>query len=89
MDTGLLAELCADIGVPAEVCEDIRNAETARYASERVEALGLVLEFHQALAERVVQTLMGRYPGKFRLTVLVCDFEGRKLAEADSGAAGI
>jgi cobalt-precorrin-5B (C1)-methyltransferase len=84
VDTGLLAELCADIGVPAEVCEDIRNAETARYASERVEALGLVLEFHQALAERVVQTLMGRYPGKFRLTVLVCDFEGRKLAEAGS-----
>jgi cobalt-precorrin-5B (C1)-methyltransferase len=82
VDTGLLADLCAGIGVPAEVCSDIRHAETARYASERVEALGLVLEFHQALAERVVQTVLGRYPGKFRLTVLVCDFDGRKLAEA-------
>lgn len=82
VDTGLLADLCAGIGVPPEVCKDIRNAETARYASERVEALGLVLEFHQALAEKVVQTVLGRYPGRFRLTVLVCDFEGRKLAEA-------
>ena len=82
VDTGLLADLCAGIGVPPEVCEDIRNAETARYASERVEALGLVLAFHQALAEKVVQTVLGRYPGRFRLTVLVCDFDGRKLAEA-------
>jgi len=84
VDTGLLADLCAGIGVPPEVCEDIRNAETARYASERVEALGLVFEFHQALAERVVATLMGRYPSQFKLTVLVCDFDGRKLAEAVS-----
>lgn len=82
VDTDLLADLCAGIGVPAEVCADIRKAETARYASERVEALGLVLEFHQALAEKVVQTLTSRYPAKFQLTVLVCDFDGRKLAEA-------
>ncbi|WKB53577.1 cobalt-precorrin-5B (C(1))-methyltransferase [Eleftheria terrae] len=84
VDTALLAELCAGIGVPPEVCEDIRNAETARYASERVQALGLVHEFHQALAERVVATVAGRYPGQFQLTVLVCDFDGRKLAEASS-----
>ncbi|MBB4843808.1 cobalt-precorrin-5B (C1)-methyltransferase [Paucibacter oligotrophus] len=84
VDTGLLADLCAGIGVPPEVCDDIRKAETARYASERVEALGLVLAFHQALAEKVVSTVMGRYPEKFKLTVLVCDFDGRKLAEANS-----
>jgi len=84
VDTGLLADLCAGIGVPPDVCADIRNAETARYASERVESLGLVLEFHQALAEKVVQTVTGRYPGQFNLKVLVCDFDGRKLAEATS-----
>lgn len=82
VDTGLLADLCAGIGVPPEVCEDIRNAETARYASERVETLGLTAAFHQALAERVVRTVKGRYPDQFHLTVLVCDFDGRKLAEA-------
>ena len=84
VDTGLLADLCAGIGVPADVCNDIRNAETARYASERVEALGLVHAFHQALAERVVSTVIGRYPDKFHLQVLVCDFDGRKLAQAQS-----
>lgn len=34
----------------------------------------------------VVRTLMApdRYGGKFRLQVLVCDFDGQKMAEADS-----
>ena len=82
VDTGLLADLCAGIGVPADVCADIRAAETARYASERVAALGLVGEFHEALARRVWRTVTERYPHKFQLKVLVCDFDGRKLAEA-------
>jgi cobalt-precorrin-5B (C1)-methyltransferase len=82
VDTGLLADLCAGLGVPPAVCDDIRNAETARYASERMEALGLVHAFHQALAQRVVRTLTERYPDQFELQVLVCDFDGRKLAEA-------
>jgi len=82
VDTGLLADLCAGIGVPADVCADIRAAETARYASERVAELGLVAEFHAALAQRVWRTVTERYPGKFQLKVLVCDFDGRKLAEA-------
>lgn len=86
VNTGLLAELAERIGVPAEVCEDIRNAETARYASERMEELGLMDAFHHALAEKVIETLGGRYPGLFSLKVLVCDFEGNKIAEADGNA---
>jgi cobalt-precorrin-5B (C1)-methyltransferase len=82
VDTGLLAELAASIGVSNDVCNDIRNAETARYASERMEQLGLIREFHTSLAERVVQTICTRYPDKFTLHVLVCDFDGRKIAEA-------
>lgn len=82
VDTALLAELATEIGVPAAVCEDIRLAETARYAAERMAELGLVDAFHHALARRVVQTLAARYPGKFTLKVLVCDFEGNKIAEA-------
>jgi len=39
----LLAELAAGIGVPDDVCDDIRAAETARYAGERIEALGRAL----------------------------------------------
>jgi cobalt-precorrin-5B (C1)-methyltransferase len=47
-----------------------------------MEELNLIDEFHQALCEKVIETLRGRYPDQFNLRVLVCDFEGVKLAEA-------
>lgn len=81
VDTGLLAELAAGAGAPAEVCEDIRRSETARYASERMEELGLVTAFYEALGRHAIRTLAERYPGRFGLRILMCDFEGRKLAE--------
>lgn len=83
VDTGLLAELAREVGAPEQVCEDIRQAETARYAAERMAELGLDDAFHHALARRVVQTLAARYPRKFTLKVLVCDFDGHKIAEAE------
>ena len=86
VDTGLLAELACDSGAPPDVCEDIRQAETARYAAERMAELGLVDAFHHALARRVIDTLAGRYPRRFTLKVLVCDFEGNKIAEAEGNA---
>lgn len=81
VNTGLLAELATGIGVAEDVCEDIRQAATARYAGERMEELGLIAEFYQALGQKVIDTLAGRYPGQFDIKVLVCDFEGQKLAE--------
>ena len=82
MKNCLLAELAASVGAPPEVCEAIRGNETARYAGERMDALGLGTAFHTALAQRVIQTLRTRYPDQFELKVLVCDFDGRKIAEA-------
>jgi len=82
VDTGLLADIAASLGAPEDVCDDIRNNETARYAGERMDALGLGPAFHTALAQRVIQTLRARYPDQFDLKVLVCDFDGRKIAEA-------
>jgi cobalt-precorrin-5B (C1)-methyltransferase len=82
VNTGLLADLAAELGAPPEVCDDIRQAKTARYAGERMDALGLSQAFHTALAQRVVQTLRERYPDQFELKVLVCDFDGRKIAES-------
>jgi len=82
VDTGLLAELAAEIGAPPEVCAEIRAAETARFAAERMEALGLIAEFHRALAMKVWRTVTERYAGRFELSVLVCDFDGRKIGEA-------
>ncbi len=86
VDTGLLAELAAGIGAPPEECAAIAANVTARFAAERMEALGLLNEFHTALARKVVSTLTApdRYGDKFDLHVLVCDFDGRKMAEARS-----
>ena len=88
VDTDLLADIAAGIGVPADVCEAIRQAETARYASERIEELGLINAFLHQLGKRVIHTLSSRYPGKFTLRVLICDFEGNKLAEVVEEDAG-
>ncbi|MCA0176497.1 MAG: cobalt-precorrin-5B (C(1))-methyltransferase [Proteobacteria bacterium] len=86
VDTGLLAELAAGIGAPAEECAAIAAAETARFAAERMQALGLLPQFHTALARQVVRTLTAadRYADRFHLHVLVCDFDGHKIAEASS-----
>lgn len=81
VDTGLLAELAAEMGVPAGICAEIAANVTARFAAEQMEALGLVDAFHHALARKVISTLKGRYPHQFSLKVLVCDFDGNKLAE--------
>ena len=79
VDRGLLATVARECGAPPEVCADIRRAETARYAAERLAELGLAPAFHQALARRLIATLAARYPGQFELRVLVCDFEGERL----------
>jgi cobalt-precorrin-5B (C1)-methyltransferase len=84
VNTGLLADVAAELNAPSDVCEAIRNAKTARYAGERMDELGLGAAFHTALAQRVIQTLRARYPDSFDLKVLVCDFDGCKIAEASS-----
>ena len=83
VDTDLLAQIAADIGAPQSVCDDIAHSEMARYASERMEELGLIQPFYQALGQRVIQTLRSRYRGQFHLRVMMCDFDGNKLAEID------
>ncbi|NPU95190.1 MAG: cobalt-precorrin-5B (C(1))-methyltransferase [Gammaproteobacteria bacterium] len=84
VDTGLLADIAQELNVGVELCDAIRQNQTARFASEQMQALGLSEPFHRRLAERVVGTLIPRYPNTFRLTVLVCDFDGKKIAEASS-----
>jgi cobalt-precorrin-5B (C1)-methyltransferase len=82
VNTSLLAQLAAQAGADKETCAEIDAAETARFAAEKMEQLGLSEQFHYLLAKNVVDTLSGRYPNKFNLKVLVCDFEGNKIAEA-------
>ncbi|MCQ8102989.1 cobalt-precorrin-5B (C(1))-methyltransferase [Methylomonas sp. SURF-2] len=82
VDVELVADIARSIGAPGDVCDTIVAQETARYASECMAELGLEYEFHVELAKRVIATLENRYPGRFHISVLVCDFDGNKLAEA-------
>jgi cobalt-precorrin-5B (C1)-methyltransferase len=81
VNTGLLADLAAELGVSPRVCADIRAGKTARYAGERMDALGLGQAFHTRLAQRVVQTLRRTYPDSLAIQVLVCDFDGHKITQ--------
>jgi len=82
VNTQLLADLASNVGASKDVCTDIAASEMARYAAERMEEIGLLNEFYDALAKKVIETLTERYPKKFKLTVMVCDFDGNKLAQA-------
>lgn len=82
VNTGLVAELAASIGVDEATCAEISAAQTARFAAEKMKQLGQTGAFHRVLAEKVIETLSARYPQQFKLRVLVCDFEGQKIAQA-------
>lgn len=81
VDTDLVADIAQAVGAPTEICAEIRNAETARFGAEKMQELGLAHEFHLELGRRVIATLAARYPDKFTLKVMICDFEGNKLVE--------
>jgi cobalt-precorrin-5B (C1)-methyltransferase len=90
IDRDLLAAAAVEIGAPVALVEQIRAAETGRFAAEKLAALGLSVAFHRALAQRAWASLNKRYPGAFELEVLVCDFEGRPiltLSHADALAS--
>ncbi|MDX9837023.1 MAG: cobalt-precorrin-5B (C(1))-methyltransferase [Azoarcus sp.] len=76
IDRDLIACAAAEVGAPPDLIEEIRAAETARFAAERLAQLGLAVAFHRALAARAIRSLRERYPGPHRLTVLACNFEG-------------
>ncbi|NMG16011.1 cobalt-precorrin-5B (C(1))-methyltransferase [Aromatoleum bremense] len=79
IDRDLLAGAASEIGAPPVLVEEIRAAETGRFAAEKLAALGLAVPFHRALAQRAWASLNARYPGAFELDILVCDFEGRPI----------
>jgi cobalt-precorrin-5B (C1)-methyltransferase len=80
LDRTLIAVVAAEIGAPPDLVTEIGRAATARFAAERLDALGLGAELHRALARRTMDSLRCCYPGDYRLTILACDFEGRPIA---------
>lgn len=85
IDRDLLAACATEVGAPADLVEEIRNAETARFAAERLALLGLTVPFHRALAIHAMQSLRACHPGPYQLTVLVCDFEGQFICRVEEG----
>ena len=83
VDRELIAGAAAEVGAPPDLVAEIRAAETARFAAERLADLGLAVAFHRALAERAIRSLRQRYPGPHRLTVLACNFEGVPIVTVD------
>lgn len=87
VDRDILAASAREVGAPADLIEEIRAAETARFAAERLAALGLAEAFHRRLAGKAIQSLKTKYPGGYRLAVLVCDFEGRFICRVEEHEA--
>lgn len=87
VDTELLADIARSCGAPDDACAEISVAETARFAAERMEELGLDSAFYQALAQRTIATLRARYSDKFSIRVMVCDFSGHLLADVKNDTA--
>lgn len=83
VDRELLAESAAAIGAPPDLCAEIRQAETARFAADRMAELDLTEAFHRELARRAIVTLKTRHPDAFHLTVLTCNFEGQPIATVE------
>lgn len=86
VDRDLIADAAIEIGAPAGLVEEIRNAETARFAAEKLAEMGLSVALHRALAQRALTTLRAKYPGPHRLTVLACDFEGKPIVTLDEAS---
>ncbi len=87
VDRDILADSAREVGAPADLVEEIRAAETARFAAERLANLGLAVDFHKQLAKKAIRSLKGQYPGDYHLAVLVCDFEGRFICRVDEEEA--
>ena len=87
IDRDLLAQCAQEVGAASDLVEEIRNAETARFAAERLAALGLAVDFHRALAIKALRSLKSCYPGAYRLTILVCDFDGNFIVRLEEEEA--
>jgi len=87
VDRDILADSAREVGAPPDLIEEIRAAETARFAAEKLAALGLTEAFHRQLARKAIRSLKGQYPGAYRLAVLVCDFEGQFICRVDEDEA--
>lgn len=86
VDTDLVARLARGIGASEADCQAIAQAETARFGAELMVERGLGAEFHRELAQEAINTLTdsARYGQALNLRVMVCDFDGKPVADVRS-----
>ena len=84
-----MAQIGREIGASEADCQAMAQAETARFGAELMVERGLGPAFHQALAQKAIDTLSDpqRYGRAFQLRVLVCDFAGQLVADVLSPPA--
>ena len=84
VDMGLLAEIAAEAGAAPEVVEKVKTANTGRHVGEIVQAAG-VEGFFDAVCRRVAANSVGHIKGGMLVRVLLVDFDGRLLGQAEAG----
>jgi cobalt-precorrin-5B (C1)-methyltransferase len=89
VNMSLLAQLASEIGAPAEVCEQIRAANTARHVLEICKAAG-VAGLTARICQKVVEHTERHVRGALRVQAFLIDFNGAPLGhyppEADQAA---
>jgi cobalt-precorrin-5B (C1)-methyltransferase len=83
VDLGFLASIAADCGAPAEVVEEVRQANTARHVSEIVAARG-VTGFWDAVAGRVVAACREHLHERAAVECILTDFAGQVIGRSSS-----
>jgi cobalt-precorrin-5B (C1)-methyltransferase len=62
IDRDILADAARSVGAPGALVEEIRAAETARFAAEKLSRLGLTVPFHRELASKAIRRLKASTP---------------------------
>ena len=86
-----LESVAACVGLENLIDPKARDADVLKYLAydrdklEKLAALGLSTRFHQQLAKKAIRSLKNEYPGDYRLTILVCDFDGQFIVRVSEG----
>jgi cobalt-precorrin-5B (C1)-methyltransferase len=83
VDPGWLADLAAETGVPGEVVEELRTANTAKQIGDRLWELGYEAFFWR-LCEEICRQAARHVQGAFVVDTLLCDMEGRVIGRGST-----
>jgi cobalt-precorrin-5B (C1)-methyltransferase len=85
VDTSVLAELTAAVGVPAELVAEVAAANTARHAYELWDSAGVLAPAGLLLCERVAEVMTRFSEGRLAAEVALVDFTGRTVIASTGG----